>query len=322
MAGELVIADISLPGELLASLPGGCELMTGDEVSDLLPRREPTAHKGDAGRLAIVAGSRGFAGAAALVAEAGIRAGAGLVTVFTPASVQDVLAVKLTEAMTTGLAETPAGQLSPAAADSLTELLVNADAVAVGPGLGAAPGVLAAVKRLLASGGAPLVLDADALNALAAEPGGAAVALAATNRAVVLTPHPGEMARLAGLTVAAVEADRIAVARDLARTARCCVVLKGAPTVIAAADGSVWLNSTGNAGMASGGMGDALTGVIAALMAQGLSPLVAARAGVFLHGLAGDIAAEEIGAIGYAAGDIIARLPEARRRTLAAADGL
>jgi len=320
LTGELVIADISLPAVLLASAPGGLELLTAEEVAALLPRRAPTAHKGDAGRLLIIAGSRGLTGAAALAAEAAVRAGAGLVTVLTPTSAQPILAAKLTEAMTAAGPETAGGQLAADAVEDALRLAARADAVAVGPGLGVGDGVRALLRCLVATEGVPLVLDADALNVLAGEPGGAAAVVAGARRQVVLTPHPGELARLVGSEVAAVAADRIAAARELAGAGRCCVVLKGAPTVIAAADGTAWLNPTGNPGMASGGMGDALTGAIAALIAQGLTPVEAARAGVFLHGLAGDIAAEEIGDIGLAAGDVAARLPAARRRALAAGE--
>ncbi|MGE5561565.1 MAG: NAD(P)H-hydrate dehydratase [Chloroflexota bacterium] len=321
LAGELIIADISLPADLLAPIPGGLELLTIDEAADLLPRRAPTAHKGDAGRLAVIAGSRGFTGAAALAAQAAVRTGAGLVTVLAPAAAQAVLAVKLTEAMTVAAPETAAGQLAEQAAPDVLHLAARANAVAIGPGLGTGGGVETALRLLLSQTGAPLVIDADGLNVLAEAAEGTTALLAAALRPIVLTPHPGEMARLTGLTIGQVEADRIGVARRLAGEAKCTVVLKGAPTVVAAADGRAWLNSTGNPGMASGGMGDALTGAIAALIAQGLAPLDAALAGVLLHGLAADIAAEQIGAIGFTAGDVVERLPQARQRALAAATG-
>lgn len=322
LTGELVIGDISLPAALMAPTPGCLELLTAEDVAALLPQRAPTAHKGDAGRLLIIAGSRGLTGAATIAAQAAVRAGAGLVTVLTPAASQPVLAAKLTEAMTAAGPETEGGQLAADAAEDALRLAARADAVAIGPGLGVGDGVRALIRRMLSTEGAPLVLDADALNVLAGEPGGAAAALSGARRQVVLTPHPGEMARLVGREVAAIETNRITIARELAGAGRCCVVLKGAPTVIAGADGTAWLNPTGNPGMASGGMGDALTGAIAALIAQGLAPAEAARAGVFLHGLAGDIAAEEIGDIGFAAGDVATRLPAARRRALAAAERL
>lgn len=316
--GELVVADISLPTALLAPVPGGLEMLAAKAVAALLPRRAPTAHKGDAGRLLIIAGSRGLIGAAALAAVGAVRAGAGLVTVLTPASAQPILATKLTEAMTAPAAENADGQLVAEAVEDALRLAARADVVAVGPGLGVGDGVRALLRRLAATEGAPLVLDADALNVIAGEQGGAAAVVSEARRQVVLTPHPGELARLVGTTVAAIEADRIAAARGLARVGRCCVVLKGAPTVIAGPDGSAWLNTTGNPGMASGGMGDLLTGVIAALIGQGLSPIEAARAGVFLHGLAADMAADEVGDVGLTASDVAARLPAARRRVLAA----
>jgi NAD(P)H-hydrate epimerase len=256
-----------------------------------------------------------------LAAQAAVRTGAGLVTVLAPAAAQAVLAVKLTEAMTVAAPETAAGQLAEQAAPDVLHLAARASAVAIGPGLGTGGGVETALRLLLSQTGAPLVIDADGLNVLAEAAEGTTALLAAALRPIVLTPHPGEMARLTGLTIGQVEADRIGVARRLAGEAKCTVVLKGAPTVVAAADGRAWLNSTGNPGMASGGMGDALTGAIAALIAQGLAPLDAALAGVLLHGLAADIAAEQIGAIGFTAGDVVERLPQARQRALAAATG-
>jgi NAD(P)H-hydrate epimerase len=312
LAGTLLVGDIGLPAELTAFDPGCIGLLTAEDLASLLPRRAVTAHKGDAGRALLVAGSRGFTGAAALAATAALRGGAGLVTVLTPASVQPVLAVKLTEAMTAPLPDTD-GALAPGAEAALRPWLARADAIALGPGLGTGSGSRTVTLAALAEAGVPLVLDADALNVIAVEPDPAAT-LAGARADVVITPHPGEMARLTRVSVPEIESDRLGAARRFAAAAKCCVVLKGVPTVIALPDGTTWLNRTGNPGMASGGMGDALTGLITALIAQGLPVAAAARAGVWLHGLAGDLAAREIGDIGIIAGDLIARIPAARRR--------
>ncbi|NPV47882.1 MAG: NAD(P)H-hydrate dehydratase [Armatimonadetes bacterium] len=314
--GELQVANIGLP-PVLGEYPTVNTYLT--EASDcelFLPHRSPDAHKGDAGRVLIVAGSPGLTGAAVLAGNGAARAGAGLVTVGVPQPLQPVVAAKLTEVMTLGLPAAAEGALGPEALPELLGWVDRVDAVALGPGLSQQPGVAELVLALVQQLTVPLVLDADALNALV----GHTDALRARSGETVVTPHPGELSRLMGLSIAEIQADRLAAARSAATELGCVVVLKGAATVVADPSGDAWINSTGNPGMASGGMGDVLTGVIAALLAGGARPLEAAVAGVYLHGLAGDLAAADLGPRGFLAGDLLERLPAAYARLLDHAD--
>ncbi|HWR41812.1 NAD(P)H-hydrate dehydratase [Sporomusa sp.] len=305
-AGELAVADIGIPTAIVAGQNIKQNIIMADTIRTILPRRSPAAHKGMAGRLAVVAGSRGLSGAAAMTAEGALRAGAGLITLAAPASLQDVLAVKLTEVMTRPLAETLAGAISQEAVREIISLASANDVMAIGPGLGRHEETAAAVRAVIVAAECPLVIDADALDALA----GYTDSLSDCAALPVLTPHPGEMARLTGLSIQAVNADRVNVARQAAGEWGSIVVLKGARTVVAFPDGEVYINTSGNAGMATGGTGDALTGIIAGLIAQGLSSHDAAVAGVYIHGLAGDVAAAA-GMVGMAATDLIKAVPAA-----------
>jgi NAD(P)H-hydrate epimerase len=254
-----------------------------------------------------VAGSRGKSGAAVLLARACLRSGAGLVTVAAPASAQPIIAAAVPEAMTVPLPESGLGTISRAAIPVLDRLLGECDVLALGPGIGTDPETSEVVRTLVGACRKPMVLDADALNILA---GPAAVRPRIAAPAIV-TPHPGEAARLLGLKTSDVQIDRPAAARRLARELGCCAVLKGFRTLTATPQGIVHVNSTGNPGMATGGTGDALTGVAAAWLAQGLGPAVAATLAVFVHGHAGDLAAFDLGEISMTAGDLIERLPAA-----------
>ncbi|HEX9779588.1 MAG TPA: NAD(P)H-hydrate dehydratase [bacterium] len=275
----------------------------------LLPPRSPDAHKGDCGRVVVFAGSIGLSGAAALCAEGAQRAGAGLVTVGSPRSVQPVLAAKLTEAMTWPLAESREGALSLAALADMAALAEDATALAIGPGLSRQRQTAELVRRLLPMLSVPAVLDADGLNAVAEDP----AMLGKRTAPLILTPHPGEMGRLIRQSAADVQRDRSRTARALAERARAVVVLKGRGTVVADVGGEVYVNETGNPGMASGGFGDVLTGLIAGLLAQGLAPYDAARLGVYVHGAAADLAAKDVGEAGLIASDALARIPQAIR---------
>jgi hydroxyethylthiazole kinase-like uncharacterized protein yjeF len=305
LCGELRVADISLPHPLLVSDALKAELVDADLAEVLLPERFPAMHKGDAGRALVVAGSVGMTGAAALCARAATRAGAGLVTLACPASLNDILEVKCTEAMTVPMPETPQRSLDASAQREVLERASRSDAVALGPGLSQNPGTAEFVRSTVKAIPVPLVLDADGLNCL----GGDLRLLLDRQAGTVLTPHPGELARLLGTTPESIEEDRVAAARRAARTARSVVVLKGAATIIAEPEGYVWVNTTGNCGMASGGMGDVLTGVLLAFLAGGAEPVAAAVAAVYYHGLAADLAAET-GARGLLASDVVERLRE------------
>ena len=271
-----------------------------------LPERRTDAHKGEFGRVLVVAGSRGMAGAACLTASSALRAGAGLVKLAVPESLWDVAATKLTCVMTTGLPETEAGQFSQAALEPLRTEAGWADVVALGPGLDRDSETGAVVSGLLSSLACPLVIDADGLFHLA----GKLDLLDRCKGPVVVTPHPGEMAHLTGVDVSEVQKARQRTADDFAIEHGVVCVLKGAGTVVS--DGKrCYVNATGNPGMASGGTGDVLTGVIAGLMAQGLAGFEGSVLGVYLHGLAGDLAARVCGLHSLTATDVLDMLPGA-----------
>ena len=308
--GELRTVPIGIPDLLLSETPG-CEFVDNAAARELLRPRERTAHKGTFGHLLVIAGSRGKTGAAAMAANSAVRAGSGLVTLAVPALLHNILEVKTTEAMTVSLDDAGRGHLSYLALPEIITLLAGRDAVALGPGLSWNSDTAELVHRLLPGIHLPLVIDADALNAVSERPD---ILTKVSSPAVILTPHPGEMARICGCSTADIERDRIAAATDIAARFGVYVVLKGARTVCAAPDGRIAINGSGNPGMASGGMGDVLTGILASLLGQGYPPFDACRLGVFLHGSAADLAAQEMGEIGITATDVQERLPYAYRQ--------
>lgn len=311
-AGRLLVRDIGIPAEV-ADEAQGCEFVDEAAARALLRQRARTAHKGTNGHCLIIAGATGKTGAAAMAANSAVRAGAGLVTLAVPATLNPILEVKTTEAMTVPLPDGGRGYLGEEAQADITRILSGRNAVALGPGLGWEGETARLVRRLVEVVAAPLVIDADGLNALSEEP---AVLKRAWSSAVILTPHPGEMARLADIATADVEADRIGTARAFAHEQGVYLVLKGARTVIAAPNGQVAINGSGNPGMATGGMGDVLTGVLTALLAQGYDPFTACCLGVFCHGLAADLVAGDKGEIGMSAVDVQEMLPYAFRKLL------
>ena len=304
--GQLIIADIGLPPSLFDSSP--YHLVTGSYVAEHLPARPADAHKGIFGRLFILAGSVGMTGAASLTTEAALRSGAGLVTLAIPESLNPILEVKLTESMTMPLPEEPQGIVGYRARDRINQFLSQCDAWAVGPGLTTQGEIPHLVTDLLAEHSIPAVVDADGLNGLAQT--GGVERLAAPEK-TVLTPHPGELARLLHTDIPTIQADRVEMAQASAMSFGTVVVLKGARTIVAGPDGSVYINPTGNSGMATGGSGDALTGIIAALLAQGTPALAAAVCGVYVHGLAGDLAVKLWGNRSLVPSDLIACLGQA-----------
>jgi hydroxyethylthiazole kinase-like uncharacterized protein yjeF len=307
-AGTIHVADIGIPQAFVDAVNSQISLMTRDEALSVLPRRAPSSHKGTFGHAGIIAGSVGKTGAAALAARAALRSGAGLVTVATPSSVNDTLEGKLLEAMTMPMPETKARTLARSGLDRLVAFINARTAVAVGPGLSTHPETVELVHALIGRLEKPAVLDADALNALA----GRTTLLAECKIPPILTPHPGEMARLEEqATPQSVNEDRIGTATRFAQRRGVIVVLKGARTIIANPDGRVAICPTGNAGMATAGTGDVLTGMIVGLLAQRLTGWDAACAATFYHGLAGDLAAAERGQAGMTAGDLIERIPQA-----------
>jgi ADP-dependent NAD(P)H-hydrate dehydratase / NAD(P)H-hydrate epimerase len=306
-AGDLVIADIGIPLPLLDELEGPyVELLTRERMRELVSVRAPESHKGDFGRVLIVAGSLGKTGAAHLAALGALRSGAGLVTVAAPRSCVPVIASMAAEYMTIALDETPEGTIDFAALDRVLD--VAADVIAVGPGLGTEPSTAAFVQGLVERAGVPLVLDADALNAFSGDPDRL---IARDGIEMVITPHPGEMARLMNVAVDAVQQDRLGAARDFAAAHKLHVVLKGHRTVVAGPENRSFINLTGNAGMATGGTGDVLTGMIAAWFAQLLDPEAACKIAVYLHGSAGDLAESDEGEVSLIATDLVARIGDA-----------
>jgi NAD(P)H-hydrate epimerase len=315
-AGQVTVVDIGLPASLVRDPSLKMHLIEGAEVRGTLPRRPADAHKGDFGHALIIGGSPGLTGAVSLSGEAALRAGAGRVTVAVPRSLNPILEAKLTEVMSLPLAETEAQTIDAAAAGPLLTWAGRCQAVGLGGGLGTDERTRDFLRDFLAGLALPAVIDADALRLLAARPELFREILGRRSLPAVLTPHPGEMAALMSLPVEAVERYRVDAAREVAQSWRSVLVLKGAHTVVATPDGELFLNPTGNPGLATGGTGDVLTGVITALLAQGMPPRAAAVAGVYLHGLAGDLAAQEQGLVGMAAGDVVRRLPWAIRQVL------
>jgi NAD(P)H-hydrate epimerase len=310
--GDLVIAPIGSPEHLVASSGSHLNLIDRRMVGRWLEASRRTAHvnKGDVGKVLVIAGSRGKTGAACLAGEAALRAGAGLVTVATPESSHPVVASQLIrECMTEPLVETETGAAAREAADRVIDLAEARDVLAIGPGLGAEDSTRALVRAVALKRPRPIVIDADGLNALA--PWGENLR-GSEELPIVLTPHPGEMARLVGRSIPDVVANRIDVSREFATRHAVILVLKGSRTVVASPDGEVFINPTGNAGMATGGTGDVLTGIIAGLLAQKPGDALGATiSAVYLHGLAGDFAAARLGARALIASDVTAHLGEA-----------
>jgi NAD(P)H-hydrate epimerase len=309
LAGRVSVIPIGVPE---AEVARGVTtfLLEARDVAPHFPPRARAAHKGTYGHLLLVAGSPGKTGAAALGAAAAMRSGTGLVTVATAASQQPIVAAHVLEAMSEPLPETSAHALALRAREVIAELAAPRDAVAIGPGLGLEDETRQVVRSLVEKLDKPMAVDADALSALT----GHLELLRTAPRARCLTPHPGEMARMLGVGVSDVQRDRLETARAFAIRYRTHVVLKGAHSVIAAPDGRVFLNPTGNPGMASGGTGDVLTGMLGAFLARGLDAEAALQSSVYLHGSAGDIAAERVGEESLIARDVIAAIPEAFKR--------
>jgi len=328
-SGKLYIEDIGFPKELLESEKFNLELLMKNEVSSLIPERRNYSHKGDYGHVLIVAGSRGKTGAALMAAKACLRSGAGLVTIGVPDSLSEIVQSRVTEEMTLILPDKGDGTLSVKASDMINDFLnEKADVLAIGPGIGVSADTQKIIKNMIKNSTKPMVIDADGVNSIKGE----REVFKKARAPVILTPHPGEMARLlsqksetnpsappftkegqGGITVRVndIEKDRINTAMSFAKETGTYLVLKGVPTIIAGSDGKAFINSTGNPGMATGGTGDVLTGMIAGFLSQGMKPVQASILGVYTHGLAGDIAASEKGEHPLIATDIIDKIPAA-----------
>jgi NAD(P)H-hydrate epimerase len=302
--GDLHVVDISIPWQVIIAQELQHALLESHELTLPAPRKADS-HKGHFGHLLVVAGSPGKTGAAAMASEAAVRVGAGLVTLGVPKSLNPILEVKLTEVMTEPLAENVDGVLGPEALKGLLKIMESKTALALGPGLSTLEGPSELICELLLTSSIPVVIDADGLTIVAKNPD----VLKRAKCPLILTPHPGEMARLMGISVPQVQADRVGVSRLLAQEFGVIAVLKGAATLVALPDGHLFVNPTGNPGMATGGMGDILTGLIGGLLAQGVEPAEAAKSAVFMHGLAGDRCAQKWGPAGYLATDLLPEIP-------------
>ena len=307
VCGKLTVADIGIPGDLVEAMDCPITAVDADLVRSYLPQRNPLGHKGDFGKVHILGGSVGYTGAPVLAAKAALRTGAGLVSLSVPSSIYNITAVKCDEAMPSPL---PCGKDGSLSEDALMAALYNMagkSACLVGPGLGNAPGTEALVCGVVSTVNYPVVLDADGLNIMAAHKDRLKARKACPT---ILTPHDGEFVRLGGDLS---HRDRVKAAVDLARVSGCAIVLKGHGTITALPNGRAFVNTTGNCGMAKGGSGDVLSGMILALIGQGINPARAAIAAVWLHGRAGDLAAAEKGEYGMTPSDIIDYIPYAIR---------
>ncbi len=310
-AGPTVVADIGSPGEAIVSKLQ-LNVITAHDIAPLIGLRPAESNKGNYGHVLVAGGSLGKAGAAAMAGMSALRAGAGLSTVATAKSVLATVAGFHPELMTEPLPETDAGTISAGAADRIQELAKGKSVIAIGPGISRQPETSELVRALVAQLQLPMVVDADGLNAFE----GCVEGLNGKGRTLVITPHPGEMARLAGRSIAEVQKDRLEVARKFAREHELIVVLKGHRTLVVQPDGEAWVNVTGNPGMATGGTGDILTGMVSGMIGQHTKDAFAAvLAAVHLHGLAGDVMRESVGEHSLVATDLLRGLPEAFRRT-------
>src|ERR1700722_720832 len=308
--GRTCVAQIGSPPEAIVSSLQ-LHVITPSDFAPLIGPRPTDSNKGSYGHVLVVGGSRGKAGSVAMAGMAALRAGAGLATVATAESVLPTVAGFHPELMTELLVETAEGTISAMAIERLDTLMKGKSILAIGPGISRFPETSDLVRTLVRKGGVPIVLDADGLNAFE----GRAEDLKGNGGLLVITPHPGEMARLVGCSVADVQADRLGVARKFAQEHELIVVLKGNRTLVVQPDGEAWVNMTGNPGMSTGGTGDILTGMVAAFIAQNPnSALLAVSAAVHLHGLAGDVMRESVGEHSMVATDLLRGLPEAFRR--------
>jgi NAD(P)H-hydrate epimerase len=303
--GKLIVREIGIPKEIVTK---NCRrfLIQADLVQRWLPKRAPDIHKKAVGQVLVIAGSQGMTGAAVLTAKAALRMGAGYVSLVIPASLNEILEGKLTEILTYPMPETLNKTLSEKAFVQISKLVQNYDVVILGPGLSTHSSTVKLVQRLVAKLPNRLVLDADGLNALVE----VTDILSERRSETIITPHPGELARLLGKESGEIQSDRVGVCEEVAKTWQLCVLLKGARTVVSTLDESC-LNPTGNPGMATAGTGDVLAGMIGALWAQGLSSFKAAAVAAYLHGLAGDLAIKEFTEYSLIASDLIAYLPKA-----------
>ncbi len=309
--GELVVESIGMPSQAVEYITETTTWIDREVVKSLIPSRKAEYNKGNCGKVAVVSGSTGMAGSGCLTAKACLRTGSGLVYMAVPSNLINICQTVVPEAVVVNLADSR-DTISEKNLNEIIELLKKCDVAAIGPGISTEKSLYNIIKRLAETTDLPIILDADALNIISQN----TELFGAFKNQVVVTPHPGEMSRLTGLSISYIQDNRIEVAKKFAALWGVTVVLKGARTVIADEKGHVYINSTGNAGMATAGSGDSLTGIIASLVGQGADAASAAIAGVYLHGLAGDIAAQWKGEYGLNAMDIVENIPTAILETI------
>jgi hydroxyethylthiazole kinase-like uncharacterized protein yjeF len=305
--GELVVADIGIPKKVIDKMSINTYLIDERMVAGLIPSRENNSNKGDFGRILVITGSEGMTGAGCLAGRAALRAGAGLVYLAVPSSLSHIYDCMLMETITCPIEDHGKGYISLDSTERISELMEGKTVIVAGPGLSVNEDTVKIAEYIINKTKVPLILDADALNCIARD----ISVLKKLKAAAVMTPHPGEMARLTGMSIQDIQRNRVEIAVEYARQWNVTIVLKGYRTVVASPDGQVYINSTGNPGMSTAGTGDVLAGIIAALAGQGLSLTDAAVAGVYLHGVAGDRAAALKGEPGMIASDVIDELPAA-----------
>ncbi len=328
LSGKVSVVDIGIPSSVVGEEDIKLNLITEEEVKQIIPQRPPNAYKGTCGRVVLIAGSTGLTGAAYLSSLSSLRAGAGMAILGIPETLNPIFAVKLTEVMTKPLPDVrKRGVLALRGLGEIRELLKWGDCCAIGPGLGQHFETQELVRRILSKLQMPAVIDADGLNAIAKDTS----ILKECKAPLILTPHIGELSRLNSVPVSEIAQNRLKYASDFAKEYNCVLVFKGAPTLISEPGGQTYVNPTGNAGMATAGSGDVLTGIIVGLLAQMLMSrngedinkiiLDTACAGVFIHGLTGDLAKEEKGEMGMIAGDMMEKIPEALIRATSGLNG-
>ncbi|MCK4397064.1 NAD(P)H-hydrate dehydratase [candidate division WOR-3 bacterium] len=310
--GELYVADIGFPEQVINDVEVKGTLVDNEVLRRFIPWRAPNLHKGAFGRILIIAGSTGMSGAAAMAATSALRAGAGLVYLAIPEHLNPILEAKCTETITIPLPQTEDGSISLKAYTKIMDEIKKVDVVAIGPGMSQHPETQKLVRKVAENANAPLLVDADGINALV----GYTKVLKKRKKPTVITPHPGEMARLIESNARDIERNKVEVSRRYASKWGVILVLKGAPTVTSEQDGSFWLNPHVNSGLATAGSGDVLTGLIIGFLAQKTTPLAAAVSGVYIHSLAGEILKEKMGEHSIIAGDLIDAIPSAILKAL------
>lgn len=279
-------------------------------MKELLPKRDANTHKGTYGRVGIISGSRGMTGAVYLACQSALRTGSGLVYAIVPESLETIMSIKLTEAIIRPIYDRNTGHFVAESIVSILKEIDKMDAIALGPGIGIDDERIELVWKVIKNVNCPMVIDADGLNCISKNMD----MLHKKNSSIIITPHPGEMARLLNIKIREVEENREYYAKYISEKYNIITVLKGHKTIVSSPNGKIYINNTGNPGMATAGSGDVLTGIITSLLGQSLEPFDAAKLGVYLHGLAGDIARDKVGEYGLIAGDIVEAVPEAMMR--------